>query len=331
MLVRLSACCPDAAWPDLERRIEMELSLSGISMSRVDSSGVEMSSEQLDVMMAEHSAVGSIVVTVDTENGVIGALRFRDPTTETTTHRTLFLCETPSREAVELMAIKVQEAVLAVLYQERQGSPLRKPSVADRPVEDRAVEKGTSAPSAPSKAAHGGVPMSEKKCRLRLQTDFGVSWSPGGLGPLGMLGGGVAVLLTSWAFGAEAAYSLLAKDVRTDTASASFRLLLARVFAAFVLPSVGILQSMTGLRIGAGHVWSSGDSDTLTVDTDRATLFFLGLFAEGTLMVSRHVGIPIAVGAGILPPGLEVRFSEKSMAVLQVLVLDASVGVSILF
>lgn len=146
---------------------------------------------------------------------------------------------------------------------------------------------------------------------------------------MGIVDGSVAFGIRSFAVGISGAFSVLTKKIVADTASASYRIVLGSLLFAFVPRRLGRFLSMAGIRLGFGHVWSDGISSTHDVTTSRTTLFYGAIFAEGALVLSEHLSIPIALGVGVLPPGVAVRFARETMATLEVLLVDTTVGIAV--
>ena len=320
VVVSHAECCPDTAWPKLEARIVQELRLSGLAVRIVDSAVEASTPQQLDAAIDAQRVDGGLAVSVRPGVGTTVILKIKTPDNRQSVERTLDMKTGMSTESVELSAIKAQEAVWALWYEIGYGTsppPPRQPPV-----------KSTPPPPAPRR--HESDESSPYK-RIGLRLDWGIGWSPGGLGPMGIGAAGVMLRLRAVTLGASAAYTALSKTLETDTASASFRLLMGRIFAGYMPKSFGIWQPMFGLRLGAGLVWSRGKSDELTVTTARTVLTYVGGFAQMGIRLSPRVTLPISFGIGVLPPGVDIRFSKKSIATLRILMIEGSVGGAIRF
>jgi hypothetical protein len=350
-LVSLGNCCEDTAWPKAERRIWRELQSSGIQVVPFNDPGDDRLKKVLEQVVVADRSDGAVALHLSKDGEVLLSMVFIHPKTGRKEFRTVSLGTAPSDKTIEITAIKAQEAVLAALYEE-EGRPPERPRDEgnERPIDEgneRTVppaSKPKSAPvalpSATSRQPNDKKPEVKRKSRtddtprkhrFGLHADFSLEWSQGGAFPMGAAGGGVSWYLPKHlVIGASASVTVLKKDITRDNASASVQLMLGRIHLAFVFKKLGPIRPVVGARVGAGYFGTTGNSETITdVTTERAALFYAGGFAELSIALGSRVFIPIHFDIGALPPGVTVRFSGEPVAAVNVLLLEAGIGMEV--
>ncbi|MBN2715374.1 MAG: hypothetical protein JXX14_05935, partial [Deltaproteobacteria bacterium] len=184
VLVHLDTCCPAAAWPEVDGRIQTELALRGLDLSHTIAKG-HGDRSYLDILteaMRLHAARGAILVAVTPDNGAVLHSVFVAAESDVSEYRQYPLVVEPAGTTAEVAALKAGEAVLAALYPQSRaagdgGAPLS-PAVA---VPDK-MPRESDAPRSPAPV------FPNSRYRLSTAVHAGVAWAPGGLGPMGVGG-----------------------------------------------------------------------------------------------------------------------------------------------
>ncbi|MBN2525425.1 MAG: hypothetical protein JXR76_03460 [Deltaproteobacteria bacterium] len=335
-VVTLSDCCVDAAWSTAEQRILQELALGDLQV--VPYSGNTKSDtgilRTLAMAMSNGDISGAILLSVEKTGEVRLHTRVLNRESGLPQYSRQVLAASPLPEMVEVVAIKTREAVLAALYQASHTD-------GDSSVRLNTAT-GATKPAAPSQR---GITYAEKQqkrrreagpgwqstpWRVHIEAFFGAAWSPGGIGANGHLGGGVSRRLSSrFTVGVDGWGTVLSPTIETRTASATSRLVVGRLFGAFHFRPVGPLRPRMGIRLGVGHLRSTGKSDVIPVTTASVTLFFIGVFSDFKFQLTNRIAVPLSFGIGALPPGIAVRFEGTPQATLKTLVLESHLGIAI--
>ncbi|MBN2715373.1 MAG: hypothetical protein JXX14_05930 [Deltaproteobacteria bacterium] len=78
-----------------------------------------------------------------------------------------------------------------------------------------------------------------------------------------------------------------------------------------------------------GQFRTIGKSDVYPVKQSDARLFLGGVIGRLSFRLSRRIHIPLTLGLGVMPKGVEVRFAQKRQATLNTLLIEASLGVAV--
>ena len=332
VLVCLAQCCAPYAWPAAEQRVRRELSLCNLSVTDADGPKALTTNNSndnyrvaLERARQNASAKGAILI-VATPVGVVLHSLFLTASGHKTEYRYHRLTTAPTEGTVEVAALKTKEAVLAAFYPHKETSP---PSGSDAPA-DTSVRK-VKAPAVTVVRAPSPKPGQRNSRRIAIQGVSSVAWAPGGIGPIGTVGGKLAFHLSNRiAVGVKGEVSVFSKNIQTDDASASVRVILGRTQLAYLFSSAGPVLPKAGIQMGVEHFRSVGKSATLPVRHTDTTLFMFGLWGELAFVLNRHIHIPFTLGVGAVPPGVQIRFAGKPEANLNILLLEAGIGVTFL-
>jgi hypothetical protein len=340
VLVTRAECCPEAAWPEAEKRVARELELAGVNVvtvrGRPDAGPVE---EVLRQTVSRERAAAAITLISSGEAEVTLALATRDEDTDAVSYRILSLDIAPDDDNAEIAALRSLEAVRASIL-ETTAEEISPPEVDEEisPPEVEGTEPGApvSAPAAeespePSPAA-AGPKRTAKPRRWRLDAAFLGQWAPGGIGLRGAVGAD-AVWITPLplSLGVSGRVTVVGRDISGDNAAATFDMAFARARVAWMPRPLGILQPSLGAAVVVGFVWTRGESETVeALRTEHVTLFYAGGFAEAAFVLGPRVAIPLAVDVGVLPPGISVRFGGETVSKLRMPLIEASLGVALM-
>ena len=308
----------DLTWPAVEKRIQKELSLSNLKVLIVDRrlEGKASLETVLDSALRESSAMGAVSVTVSPDAGVQLHTLFYNQETGPPEYHRFFLGPSPTHDNMEVAAIKTREAVLAALY-------TRNPfSYAD----DDATENTDASRASPSQ-----MPRMAARKSIQLYGAFGVAWSPGGVGAMGVAGGGLSVRLSRlFALRADGWISVPRREIKAAVGEATVRLITGRLGAVFLFRRFGPMQPAAGARIGILNLKSEGKSNTHPVTSVSKLLFYGSVFAEAGFEIADRVVVPISLAVGALAPGVDILFAGNPEAALNVFMLEAQIGLEVL-
>lgn len=339
--IRLENCCENASWPAAEERIVRELSLSNLNVTLLDGHQI-LHGHQLDdesIKLALASALDktksrvSFLIFVTPEANVQLFTLFRNPNTSNEEYHQLFLGKRSSDDTAEVIALKAKEAVHATLY-DVQNQSLKK-SASKELSHNESSDLSQAALDFAQKKRATSVTITDGLLRghqwVQVRADFGASWSPGGVGAMGVLGGGLSVRAPhNFSFGAGGWVSVLNKEIKSDTANASVRLIVARFRASYIFRTMGFFLPSIGVRLGIGHLRSKGASDINPVKTASTTFFHSGIFGQVDIFRTNRITIPVSLGVGFLFPGVAVRFAGETQATLGAIIVESSIGIAVI-
>ena len=327
-IVRLDKCCAASAWPAAEERIEKELAISNLTVTAEHPPAGDIPAwrQLLESALNRTAAKGAILVAVTPDEGVVLHTLFNGSTEngsniDATEYRHQSLAATPRNDAIEVVAIKTKEAVLAALYQ-RTTSEEKSPKKQNR----ETLKK----PSA--RVSNRTKPDSQYiQRRLSLAGLFGAAWARGGIGPSGCAAAAVTLHPADrFSFGVRGDISVLNKDIKTTNASASVNLMLGRIQTAYLFTGLGPMFTRVGIHVGVGQLHSDGKSDDLPVRNTSATFLFGGLFGAFSFRINKRIYIPFTLGISALPRTIDIRFSQKTEASIKTLLLEAGIGAALM-
>jgi hypothetical protein len=336
VVVDMSTCCSDRAWPDAERRISEELLLSDMSVERIfavdDLStpfslwlGKTVSENNAQAGICIVKAVGAAKATLFVSViGTNGEQHFQELVIDTRVEET----------AIEIVVIKAVEAVRSGILLAADNT--RKPAAPPHEHSTKKEERKTTIPQvtekpAPSSSVIVSGAILKPYSRLAIDARFIGEGAPGGIGVLGAMGLSIEGRpLRRIILGADGQVSLLGKDIEDGASKTTFDLAIFRAKIAWVLPELDILHPRLGATLGAAHVWTKGSSlETDDVKKDRITLFHSGVYGELDIALHQRVSIPFSCYVGAIFPQLPIRFNGKSVAELGMPFIEISLALRI--
>ncbi len=315
----LRECCPHDVWPELDRRILRELSLTGMNVivDDDDFDGVDPAAELRK--RAEKERADAAVTLYRGDGGVTVELAVVDETANRIRSKTLRLDIEPALDNVEIAALRAQEAVRAALTEETMTGG--------------EVPSQEQAPGEAGPTGDGTPPAEPRKTRWRLDTAFLGQWAPGGIGLRGAVSaGGMWLSSVGVGIGVSGRVSVVGREVTRPAADAraSFDIASARAHLSWLPRPLGVVQPALGVAAGIGYVWTRGSSETIDdVKTERAALFYVGGHLESAFTLTERVVFPLFLDVGVMPPGISLRLAGESAARLGMPLIEVGLGVGV--
>jgi hypothetical protein len=314
VLVSMTKCCADEAWPEAEEAARAELAGIGIDVVLVQSWALGERERRLELrrLAAERNADSALRIVRPIEERAAGGVEvwLEDRVTERTMVRHLRVAPHGGDEGALVAALKAVEAVRAIVLELAlaRGDP-RAPREATRTVRL----------DAPNLTAVVGV-----------RVGGGIVGGPGGVDPLGALAVAVRWELR-WPLTLEGhgLVSLGGSDVGTGGSRATFNVALLRALALWTPGRAWRLRPALGVGVGVAVPWATAASAASPATSDRAAVAWLGGTARLRLRLSRLLALQLEGHAGALVPEVRVRFRDAVGARFGRPLLDALLAVEI--
>jgi hypothetical protein len=307
LLMSLEECCPDEAWPEVEKAVAAELEALRLRVHLVNGEDSRARGDELDRVALEHGAACAIRIaraTGDDPSGV--EIWIADRATDKTTMRRIEVEEKDGGSGVAIAALRTVEALRASLLELRitRSAPAEltpAPELVEIADEVK-VDSGEERPAKPH--------------RFGLALGFGPSGSPGGVGVIGSV-----VAVAGWhaiehlSIEIDGALSAAGEDIEQSGARSTFDYATVRAWASWDIRGRGVLRPMLALGGGPLFSWTEGqDTEGFAGSTELATVAYLGGAAQLGIAVARSFWLRLGARVGALLPEVRVEFAGDEVA-----------------
>ncbi len=319
VLVSMTGCCPDEAWPEAERALVDELAVLDIPV--IVASGAAIGDRdrrrELEVLAQSRDAAAAMRI-VRPEEGMIGGVELwlTDRVTGKTIFRHLAQGDSRGKDAATIIAVRAVDTLRASLLELRirgRRQPEVEPSVAIAELaEDTPLETDTS--RTVGIAARGVVLGSPGGARARGGFAVGLGWHPA-------TWGGVEL---------DGLWAPLGRDISTSEASSSIDVALLRGWFVWHVRDEGFARPSLALGGGALFVWGEGlRADNAPLRSDYTVVGYGGIAARLDLVFTERLRLFLGGRVGLAIPEVRLFHGTQEAASLGRPLMEGSLGLEI--
>jgi len=309
VLVDMSVCCPDEAWPEAETRIKAELEALNLKVEVTEgiASGEADRRAELEVVARDRNAACAlrIIRSPGAAEGQV-ELWITDRITRKTTFRSFRMEREAGPDPARIMALRTVEALQASLLEIRIKSDRSLPAHAEALV------------PAPIAALVDRVKMEEPRVFRPFGMGAGITGfgSPGGAG--GLLG---VTWAFEWSFSpsfsleVDGLVSVTSQGIESHGSASSFDLAVFRLWGFWEILDRGILRPSLGLGLGPAVPWVQGlHAGDRPLYRDATAVSAVGITARIGLVLSDRVWLRLGLRTSLLLPEIHIDFADRSVA-----------------
>lgn len=320
VIVSLSECCRDVAWPEAEEKIRLEFVQGGVEVVVVNGQATTEteSREELIRIAAEFQAAAAIrIVRPPTDAVEAGVdLWITDRVTHKTVYRFLPLKDVKSGESSLVAALKTMELFKGSLQEIHLANDSKK----KLPVE---IEELSTSPRYPVKRRQkfqlaggvGGI-FFARDVSFRVAPIAWLGWSPA-----------ESVMLQL-----EGAFGVIGKDVVSGSSASTLLFTTVALKPMWVSTNLDVVRSSIGPMLGWAYVQVEGlRSDMFVQKKAHMNAFLAGLAANVSFRLGESFWLTSAFDIGLITPQARILFFDKEVARFGIPVMKLSLMLDVRF
>jgi hypothetical protein len=322
IIITMSGCCSQDAWPEAEKAIEREFSTIGINVINVPGTAADLNEQliELDSVSEKYKAAAAIrVVKESTGNSFSVNLWIKDRVTLKTTLRTLKIRTDTSIDPTLILGVKTVELFRASLHEVELNTALT--SAVSPPGKIEKIVNTT-------KKQHRELPVNMQLSIMGL-----IGNSATNIGPAGGAGGGLGIdIYKRLRITAETAFFVWSNNLKTESLKSDLNYFKFRLATLVTLFSHKNFRLRAGADAGVVVAKIKGiHSDKFTLNKEQSTAGLIGISVSAEYSFTKRVAVFSGVALDFMFNSIELLHGDVAAALFGPVLFEGNTGIIVNF